>query len=62
MKKVEKLISIAKKKAYTRSKLNEREIYDRMTTEQLKELVDGNPTQERIKEIFSSVGGLHLLE
>ena len=30
--------------------------------EKLEELADGNPTEERIKEIFASVGGLHILE
>lgn len=35
---------------------------EKMTTEQLYELVDGNPSEERVREIFASVGGLHLLE
>lgn len=34
----------------------------RMTTEQLAELVDGDPSEDRLKEILESVGGLHLLE
>ena len=34
----------------------------RMTTEQLRELVYDDPSDERLKEIFASVGGLHLLE
>ena len=60
IKKVEKLISKAKK---LNVKNNEdRKIYDRMTIEQLKEIIYGNPTDERIKEIFSSVDGLYLLE
>lgn len=37
-------------------------VMDRMTTEQLKELVYEDPAEERIKEIFASVGGLYLLE
>lgn len=33
-----------------------------MTTEQLNELVNGNPSDERIKEILASVDGLWLLK
>lgn len=62
MKKIEKLISIANKKIDVMEKLEERQVYNRMTTEQLKELAYGNSSEERIKEIFSSVDGLHLLE
>lgn len=39
-----------------------RRIMGRMTTEQLYELVEGDPTDERIREIFASVDGLHLIE
>ena len=35
---------------------------EKMTTEQLYELVDGNPSEERVREIFASVGELNLLE
>lgn len=62
MGKIEKLISIARQKSSGRQKTEIREIYGRMTIEQLEELADGNPTEERIKEIFASVGGLHILE
>lgn len=62
MQKLEKLISIAKHKADVEKIGEEREICRRMTTEQLEELVDDNPTEERIREFFASVGGLHLLE
>lgn len=62
MKHIDKLIIKAKKKVYTRITLSEREIYGRMATKQLKELLYGNPTEERMREIFSSVNGLHLLE
>lgn len=34
----------------------------KMTTEQLYELVDGNLSEERVREIFASVGELNLLE
>ena len=33
-----------------------------MTTEQLRELADGSPSDERVAEIFASVGALHLVE
>lgn len=62
MGKIEKLISISRQKSSSRQKTEIREIYGRMTTEQLEKLADGNPTEERIKEIFASVGGLHILE
>lgn len=62
MGKIEKLISKARQKSSSRQKAEIREIYGRMTIEQLEELADGNPTEERIKEIFASVGGLHILE
>ena len=34
----------------------------RMTTDQLLELVNGDPSEDRLKELFASVGGLPLLE
>lgn len=37
-------------------------IMGKLSTDQLKELVYDEPTEERIKEIFASVGGLHILE
>lgn len=62
MTKLEKLILIAKQQAAQKSKQTEAAIYDRMTIGQLKELAYGNPSEERIIEIFASVDGLHLLE
>lgn len=62
MTKLEKLILIAKQQAAQKSKQTEAAIYDRMTIGQLKELAYGNPSEERITEIFASVDGLHLLE
>ena len=62
MGKLEKLISIARQKSSSRRETEIRDIYSKMTMEQLEELADGNPTEERIKEIFASVGGLHILE
>jgi len=62
MTKLEKLISIAKQQAAQKAKQTEAAIYDRMSIDQLKELAYGNPSEERIIEIFASVDGLHLLE
>lgn len=62
MDKIEKLISTARQRSSCKLKTEIREIYSKMTIEQLEELADGNPTEERIKEIFASVGGLHVLE
>lgn len=62
MTKLEKLILIAKQQAAQKSKQTEAAIYNRMTIGQLKELAYGNPSEERIIEIFASVDGLHLLE
>lgn len=62
MDKIDKLISIARRKSICNQEIRSQEIYDRMTVAQLKELLYENPTEERIKEIFASVNGLHLLE
>lgn len=62
MNKIEKLISIARQRSRYKQETEIREIYGKMSVEQLEELADGNPTEERIKEIFASVGGLHILE
>lgn len=55
MKKVEKLISIARQKAACKARQTEAAKYSRMTIEQLKELAFGDPSEDRIKEIFDSV-------
>lgn len=54
-------------KMLTRAKANrgtyDRSIFERMTTEQLRELTaDPPPSDERIREILAGVNGLHLLE
>lgn len=61
MQRIDKLLSTARRNA---SKGNEELIkaIGRMTTEQLDELVNGDPSEDRLKEILASVGGLHLLE
>ena len=61
MKRLDKLLKAAKIQADTRERDKVREIFERMTTEQLHELVDETPTDERIRDILASVGGLWLL-
>ena len=66
MQKITKLIVTTKRKIteadQQRKQEDLRQAVERMTTEQLEELVDGNPSDERFREIFASVGALHLLE
>lgn len=61
MQRIDKLLSTARQNV---KKGNEEisKAISRMTTEQLLELVDGDPSEDRLKEILESVGGLHLLE
>ena len=61
MQRIDRLLSTARRNA---SKGNEELIkaLSRMTTEQLAELVHGDPSENRLKEIFASVGCLHLIE
>jgi hypothetical protein len=58
---IDKLLSTARRNA---SKGNEELIkaISRMTTDQLLELVNGDPSEDRLKEILASVGYLHLIE
>lgn len=66
MQKVDKLLLTAKYKALLASDPDPKgevsEAISRMTTEQLCELVYDDPSEKRLKEIFASVGGLHLIE
>ena len=61
MKRLDKLIEEAHVKNVSRSEAEKRAVYNRMTLEQLHELACGNPTDERIREILTSVDGLYLL-
>lgn len=45
-----------------REKSEIRKVFARMTTEQLLTLVEGNPDDKYIKEVFESVDGLWILE
>lgn len=66
MPRIDKLLATVKREASDRARHREHEEIEqtisRMTTEQLKELAFGDPSEDRVKEIFESVGGLHLLE
>lgn len=62
MKRLDKLLKTAKVQIDTRKRVKVAKVFGRMTTEQLYELADENPTDERIREILSSVDGLWLLE
>ena len=62
MKRIDKLLKAAKIQIDIRERCKAREVFGRMTTEQLHEFVDENPTDERIREILISVGGVCLLE
>ena len=62
MKKLDRLIKAAMVQADTKEQIREKQVFERMTTEQLSEPVDGNPSDERIIEILTSVDGLWLLK
>lgn len=66
MQKINKLLLTVKREALEDAERRKHEELEqaisRMTTDQLRELVDGEPSEDRIKEIFESVGCLHLLE
>lgn len=62
MKKLDRLIKAAMVQADAKEQIREKQVFERMTTEQLSELVDGNPSDERIIEILTSVDGLWLLK
>lgn len=62
MKKLDRLIKAAMVQVDAKEQIREKQVFERMTTEQLSELVDGNPSDERIIEILTSVDGLWLLK
>lgn len=69
MEKIDKLLATAKRQADIIEERREArelkeldEAFERMTTGQLYELEDEKTTDERWKEIFASVGALHLIE
>lgn len=62
MKKLDRLVKAAMVQADTKAQIRKKEVFERMTTKQLSELVNGNPSDERIKEILAAVDGLWLLK
>lgn len=62
MKKLDRLIKAAMVQIDAKEQIREKQVFERMTTEQLSEVVDGNPSDERIIEILTSVDGLWLLK
>lgn len=66
MLRIDKVLATAKREAKLAAERRNHEglkqAISRMTTDQLLELVHGDPSENRLKEILESVGGLHLLE
>ena len=66
MLRIDKVLATAKREARLATERRNhdelKQAIGRMTTEQLLELVDGDPPEDRLKAILASVGGLHLLE
>lgn len=62
MRKIDRLLTLAKQKAqiFTENKKWEEliEVIERLTTDQLIEIVYNDVSEERFREIFESVGGL----
>lgn len=65
MRKINKLLAIAKNESLWNAARNSREelesAFCRMSTDQLIELAYSDPTDQRITEIFDSVGAVRLL-
>jgi len=63
MQKINRLLALMNRDTVAHTKEQEMEkIIARLSTDQLKELLYNEPTEERIKNIFASLGGLHILE
>lgn len=62
MKKIDKLLLIAKGKAQGQDAAAIARVLERLSTDDLEELAYSNPNESRIHEILASVDGLHLLE
>lgn len=60
--KINRLLVMARHEARRRDQAEIEQVFQRMTTEQLREIVYGDPTESRLREILASVDGLHLLE
>lgn len=62
MKKINKLLMIAKDEAMRMDEAEKRKVFERLSMDQLKELAFGDPSESRVKEILAAVDGLLLLE
>lgn len=62
MKKIDKLLLIAKGKAQGQDAASIARVLQRLSTDDLEELAYGEPEESRVREILASVDGLHLLE
>lgn len=62
MKKINKLLMIAKDEARRKDEAEISKVFERLSMDQLKELAFGDPSESRVKEILAAVDGLLLLE
>ena len=62
MKRLDKLMKVAKGRAKLKEQQEVRQVFGRMTMAQLKELSSDSVTHGRVWEILASVDGLWLLE
>ena len=60
--KINRLLAMARREARRRDQAEIEQVFQRMTMEQLREIVYEDPTESRLHEILASVDGLHLLE
>lgn len=60
--KINRLLAMARQEARRRDQAEIKQVFRRMTMEQLREIVYEDPTENRLREILASVDGLHLLE
>lgn len=60
--KINRLLVMARQEARRRDQAEILQVFQRMTTEQLREIVYEDPTESRLRDILASVDGLHLLE
>lgn len=62
MKKIDKLLLIAKDEARRKDEAEIVKVFERLSMDQLQELAFGDPSESRVQEILAAVDGLHLLE
>lgn len=62
MKKIDKLLLIAKDEARRKDEAEISKVFERLSMDQLQELAFGDPSESRVQEILAAVDGLLLLE